>query len=61
MSQEVLLRKLIHNDSMHIDPAVEHDTLMMNQLYDLFFSWRTEQDEKIDQEAALQVDNLTDE
>lgn len=53
MSQEVLLRKLIHNDSMHIDTAVEHDTLMMQQLYDLFFSWRTEQDEKIDQEAAL--------
>ena len=53
MSQEVLLRKLIHNDSMHIDTSEEKDTLMMQQLYDLFFSWRTEQDEKIDQEAAL--------
>lgn len=59
--QEVLLQKLIYNDSMQIDTAVEGDTMMMQQLYNLFFAWKTEQDEKIDQEAAQQADNLTEE
>ena len=34
---------------------------MMQQLYNLFFAWKTEQDEKIDQEAAQKADNMTEE
>lgn len=56
----MLLSKLINNDSMHIDQEGEADTLMMQQLYNLFFSWKTDQDEKLEQEAALQVDDLTE-
>jgi len=37
--QEILLNKLIHNDSMIIDTAVENDGKMMQELYQLFFQW----------------------
>jgi len=37
--EELLLDKLIHNDSMHIDVAVESDGKMMQELYSLFFGW----------------------
>ena len=33
----------------------------MKQLYSLFFAWKTETDEKADVEAALAVDNMTEE
>ena len=39
--QEVLLKKLIYSESMQIDPAVEGDSKMMHELYQLFFQWST--------------------
>ena len=59
--EEVLLQKLIHNDTMHIDTALETDTLMMKQLYSLFFAWKTETDEKAEKEAAQAVIDMPEE
>ena len=38
--QEGLLTKLIHRDSMDVDPAGERDCLLMQWLYEYFFDWQ---------------------
>ena len=46
---------------MHIDKNSEAYTLMMQQLYNYFFAWKTEEDEKLELEASAVENNLTDE
>jgi len=57
--QSVLLQKLIYEDSMQIDTAVETDVKMMQTLYNLFFAWTADGEVRIDDEDA--VENLTEE
>ena len=59
--QQILLQKLIYKDSMHIDDAVPEDGFMMEQLYNLFFAWKTEEDLPEVDEAAIALENLTEE
>ena len=40
----MLLNKLIYNDAMIIEHEVQSDGKMMQELYELFFSW-TKEDE----------------
>ena len=56
--QEVLLQKLIHQDSMQIDTAVKNDCEMVQTLYNLFFSWDNADSAQGDEVAD---ENLTDE
>ena len=46
---------------MHIDVAVENDGKMMQQLYELFFSWATDDDVPPVDEAAIALENMTEE
>ena len=59
--QELLLNKLIHKDSMQIDPAVESDGKMMQQLYELFFAWTTDEEVAVAEEPGTGVEELTEE
>lgn len=58
--QEVLMQKLIYNDSMHIDVAEEQDGKMMQQLYTLFFAWATEEEDNKD-DAEKDFDQMDEE
>ena len=58
--QEILMQKLIHNDSMHIDVAEEQDGKMMQQLYTLFFAWATEEEDNKD-DAEKDFDQMDEE
>ncbi len=57
--QEVLLQKLIYEDSMRIDTSSEADVQMMQTLYNLFFSWTEGGEVRNEDEDA--IENLTEE
>ena len=46
---------------MHVSTAVEHDTLMMKQLYDLFFSWSIDGEIPGADQEANPFENMSEE
>lgn len=59
--QELLLNKLIYNDAMIIEHEVQSDGKMMQELYELFFSWTKEDEVPAADEQQTILENLTDE